>query len=258
MIALSILILFYFGAVIGIRIVTQHGETVQVPDLSGYNETQLARVIDTSEFRYEVIDSVYTQEIPPGTVYDQIPKPGAFVKKNRKIFLIQNAKKAELITVPSVVNMSLRQAKSILQSSGLLVGEIIYMPSEFTNLVLNQVIGEEEVEAGVRLPKWTSIDLHVGKGLGTERVDVPYLRGMYWIDAKAIISALNLSEGSVIEDATIDTEIGNDSALVWKQYPQPMVVTQYGKGVDVWLTMDTVVVYAADTTLRMNNIAIDE
>jgi hypothetical protein len=65
---------------------------------------------------------------------------------------------------------------------------------------------------------------------------------------------LSLNEGAVIEDETITEEVIKDSAIVWKQYPQPTVKAQVGKSIDLWLTMDTAVVYAADSTLRIIEI----
>lgn len=230
---------------------TYHGKTVQVPDLQGYNEKQVVRVIADDEFRYEIIDSVYTNEVLPGTVFDQVPDAGVFVKKGRKIFIVINALGTEMVSIPSLQNVSLRQARVLLQEAGLKVGELIYVPSDFKGLVLDQMMNDAVVYAGTKVPKGTAIDVRVGKGLGNVNVAMPYLRGMYWIDAEKEIGDLSLNIGSVIEDSTmVDLEI-KDSAIVWKQYPQPDVVIRVGKGVDVWLTMDTAVVYAADTTLRV-------
>ncbi len=250
LIAIIIVFLLYMGTVIGLRIFTHHGESIQVPDLKGYNEAQVTRVIKTDELRYDIIDSVYSQEVEPGTVFDQIPAAGAFVKKDRKLFLIMNAKKKEMITVPSMKNVSLRQAKVMIKKSGLTLKKIVYISSEYQDLVLNQLMGDTIVKPGTLVPKWSEIVLQVGRGLGNDMTSVPYLRGMYWINAKKLIPNMHLNEGVVINDETIKQEL-RDSAIIWKQYPQPGVNVLYGKSVDVWLTSDTAVVFKADTTLRM-------
>lgn len=251
MIALAISALLFLATVIGLRIFTHHGQTIQVPDLKGYNEAQVARIISDNELRYEIIDSVYTEEVLPGTVFDQIPTAGSFVKEDRKLFLVLNAKNSERVVMPSLKNVSLRQAKVMITQKGMKVGQIIYVSSEYKDLVINQLMNDTLVAAGTMVPKFSTIDLHVGRGLGSSKTEVPYVRGMYLIDALASIQSINLNEGAIIKDNTITDESPMDSAIVWKQYPQPEVSVNLGKAVDLWLTMDTAVVYAADTTLRL-------
>lgn len=251
LIAVVLLLCLYIAVLVGLRSFTRHGKTVQVPDIKGYNEMQVNRVVKNKELRYVIIDSVYSNEVQPGTVFDQIPAAGSFVKKDRKLYLIMNARNSELVTVPSLDNVSLRQAKALLEQSGLSVKEVLYVTSEYKNLVLSQMHADTIVKAGSRLPKWTGITLKVGQGLSSVSVEVPYLRGMYWKDAKQQIQIRSLNEGAVVEDVSIMEESVLDSAIVWKQYPQPNVTTQAGKTVDLWLTMDTAVVYAADSTLRI-------
>lgn len=249
LIAVAISGFLFLAVVISLRIFTHHGQKLLVPDLVGYNEAQVSRIITESEFRYEIIDSVYTQDVLPGTVFDQIPAAGTFVKQDRKIYLILNAKNSEMVVMPSLKNVSLRQANATLDQVGLKVGKIVYVASEFKDLVLNQIVDDQIVAPGTRLPKWTEVTLQVGRGLGQSTTVIPYLRGMYWVDAKGLIASRSLNEGSVLQDTTINQDLGIDSALVWQQYPQPDVSAQVGKSVDIWLTMDTAVVYAADSTL---------
>jgi len=237
--------------VLGLRIYTRHGKTIQVPDIKGYNNAQVERIISESDLRYEIIDSVYSQEVLPGTVFDQIPKAGAFVKKNRKIFLIMNAVNSELVHVPSLKNVSLRQAQVLIAQNGLKLGNVTYVASEFKDLVLKQMMGDSIIAPGTMVPKGSKVNLLVGRGLSANTTEVPYLRGMYWIDAKATILSIKLNEGAIIKDESISEDAPLDSAFVWKQYPQPFVHANIGKSVDLWLTMDTAVVYAEDTTLRM-------
>lgn len=250
-IAILISLVLFLVTVIGLRLFTHHGKTIQVPDIKGYNEAQVARIISDSELRYEIIDSVYTEEVLPGTVFDQIPSAGAFVKKDRKLFLVFNAIQSERVAMPSLKNVSLRQAKVMIKQSGLKMGEIIYVSSEYKDLVINQMMSDTLIEAGCMVPKFSTIDLQVGRGLGSSKTQVPYLRGHYFVDAVDRIKQVNLNEGVVKKDNTISDDSPLDSAIVWKQYPQPEISAKQGKAVDLWLTMDTAVVYAADSTLRL-------
>lgn len=249
LIAIILFAVLFIGTVVGLHLFTRHGETQQVPDIKGYNEAQVQRITQENDFRYVIIDSVYSQDVDPGTVFDQIPPAGAFVKEDRKLFIILNAKNRELVQVPSMKNVSLRQAKVMITKSGLKLKEIIYVPSEYRDLVINQLMGDTLISAGTSVPKWSEIVLHVGRGLGNSKTSVPYLRGMYWKDAKELIPNMHLNEGVIIDDENLSSR-QKDSAIVWKQYPQPGTNVQYGKSVDVWLSTDTAVVFEADSTLR--------
>lgn len=251
LLAIVITIALFVATVIGLRLFTHHGETVLVPDIKGYNEAQVARVVSNNHLRYEIIDSVYTEEVLPGAVFDQIPAAGASVKEGRKLFLILNAIKSERVVMPSLKNVSLRQAKVMITQNGLKLGQIIYVSSEYKDLVINQLMNDTIVTPGTMVRKFSTVDLYVGRGLGSRQMTVPFLRGMYLVDALSNIEQLNLNKGAMIKDATIDEALPLDSALVWKQYPQPEVDASQGKAVDLWLTMDTAVVFAADTTLRL-------
>ena len=257
-IATVIFIILFVSAVVALRIYTQHGRTVQVPDFYGYSEAQVARLVDKEGFHYVIVDSLNTTDVDPGAVFNQVPSAGTQVKKGRKIFLVVNSKSSEMVVIPHLRNVSLRQARALITQADLKVGEIVFIPSEFKGLVLRQLMGDSIVLPGAKVPKWSEVDLHVGKGLGTVNIAMPYLRGMYWVDARKEISDLSLNEGSLVNDASIIDVTNNDSSIVWKQYPQPGVLTKVGKGIDVWLTMDTAVVYAADTTLKINNSVIDD
>lgn len=248
--ALAIGALLFLATVIALRVFTHHGHTVQVPDIKGYNEAQVARVISDNTLRYEIIDSVYSDEVLPGTVFDQIPPAGSFVKENRKLFIVLNAKKSEKVIMPSLKNFSLRQAKVMITQNGLKVGKIIYISSEYNDLVINQLMNDTLVEAGTVLRKYSTIDLHVGRE-SRDEATVPYLRGMYYVDAVNVIKRINFNEGAINKDKTITESSLLDSAIIWKQYPQPEVNANLGTSIGLWLTMDTAVVYAADTTLRL-------
>ncbi len=254
LIAILISVVLFLCTIIALRIFTRHGKSVQVPDMRAYSEMQMEQVVKENNLRYEIIDSVHSPEVPPGTVFDQIPKAGAFVKENRKLFITMNALHEEQVKLPSLQNVSLRQAKVLLKQAGLKTGKITIVPSEYKDLVLKQLYADTLATPGMNIPKWSAIDLHVGQGLGKEKTAMPDFRGMYFIDAQRSISNSGLSEGSTIKDDTFPEEDENnsngDSAQIWKQYPQPGVEVFFGKSVDLWLTMDTTIIYVTDTILR--------
>lgn len=245
--ALGILALLLIVTFQGLKLYTYHGKYIQVPDLEGLKEDQIMDQLESKSLRYEIIDSVYSKRHEPGVVVEHLPKPGAKVKKNRKLFVIINAKSPEMVLMPNLSDVSIRQAKNILESSGLKTGDIIYVNSPYPNLVLNQYFDHKPIEAGARILKNSIIDLEVGKGLGNEKGNIPDLTGLRITEAKEALSEASLNLGVIIDD--VSSKEYPDSAFVWKQRPLPEDgAVQLGIPVDIWLTLDSALLLP-DSTL---------
>lgn len=230
-----IIAVFFF-----LKIYTLHGEGAPVPDFTGLTEQQLQHLIQSEDLRYTIIDSVYIDNAPKGIVVDQTPRPGEKVKKNRNIFFTINAWGEEQIVVPNLTDYSLRNAQEILESYGLKVGELIYIPSEYTNLVLGQHHDGKPIEPGILLRKGATIDLLVGRGLSNETTAVPNLMGMKLEEAKKVAQSVYLNLGAIVYADTIETAIDSLNAFVWRQNPPTAkgYVLNLGASIDVWLSTD--------------------
>ncbi|MFW6275835.1 MAG: PASTA domain-containing protein, partial [bacterium] len=132
----------------GLKLYTRHGKAFEVPDFTGLTEKQLSHLIEKNKLRYAIIDSVYIEDSPPGVVIEQTPSPGSLVKKNRNIFFTINSWTPEKIKMPDVIDYSIRNARVMLESFGLEIGELSYVPSEYTNLVLGQHYKGKPIEPG--------------------------------------------------------------------------------------------------------------
>jgi eukaryotic-like serine/threonine-protein kinase len=88
------------------------------------------------------------------------------------------------------------------------------------------------------LPKGTSIDLVVGKGLSSELATVPDLFGLPLDDARSVLYGLNLNIGALIYDNTVITSFDSMNARVWKQSPDSLRASsvEQGTSFDLWLT----------------------
>lgn len=223
------------------QVYTLHGQGKPVPDFTGLTETQLQHLIKSSDLRYNIIDSVHLDNVPKGVVVEQVPKPGEKVKKNRRLFFTINAWTKEQVIIPRVMDLSLRDAKVLVESFGLIVGELIYIPSEFTNLVLGQHLNGKPVEPGVMVPRGTKVDLIVGRGLSNETTAVPHLIGMRLAEARRVTQSIYLNIGSTIFDQNVETSTDSLKAFIWKQNPpsERGFTKRLGASIDVWLTNDS-------------------
>ena len=103
----------------GLKLYTRHGKAVLVPDVKAMALPDALRTLDREGFRYDIIDSLFIDEAVPGTIVEQTPAGGSKVKEGRIVYLSINAYSPRMITCPKVVDMSMRQALSLLESRGL-------------------------------------------------------------------------------------------------------------------------------------------
>jgi eukaryotic-like serine/threonine-protein kinase len=220
---------------------TRHGQARPVPDFHGLTLEQTAKLARKSRLRYKVIDSVYTSLVPRGCIAEQNPKPGFKVKKWRNIILTINAYSPEMVAMPNLIDLPIRQAIAMITSSGLEMGELRYRPDLSIDVVIEQLYNGKNITDGDSLQKGSVIDLVLGKGLSNQRTSVPDLIGMSLEPArkKILISSLNL--GTYIYDNTIINGQDSLNSFVYKQNPEYRedASLQLGSAIYLWLTVDS-------------------
>ncbi len=224
-----------------LNIYTRHGQARQVPDFYGLNLDEVAVLAKKSRMHFETIDSVYTSLVPRGTVAEQNPRPGFKVKKWRTIALTINAFRPEMVAMPNLVDLPLRQAIAVIETSGLTMGQLRYKPDLSVNVVLSQLINGKELAAGDSIQKGSEIDLVLGKGLSNQRAMVPDLMGMHLDPARNRILSASLNLGTYIFDNTIKTNEDTLTSFVYKQSPEfrEDATLQLGSSIYLWLTIDS-------------------
>ncbi len=211
---------------------THHGRIIEVPDLIGMNEAEVRKAIRAAGLKYVVNDSVFDDNLPKGSMSAQDPVPGAGVKKGRTIYLTMVALMPEMVPMPDLTDLSLRQAIAMLNTYGLRLGQIEYRPDIARNAVLQQKFNRAGIEAGSLVAKGTAIDLVLGEGLGENIVLVPLLLGKTRTEAIELLNALSLNIGN---EFFLDGEGASDK--VFQQQPDPLKrrhFLQAGSAVDLY------------------------
>ena len=242
---LGLAVVIFVGLVmvllIWLNFYTRHGQARPIPDFYGLTMEQTARLAKKSRLKYQVIDSVYTSLVPRGCVAEQNPRPGFKVKKWRNVVLTINAYNPEMVAMPNLVDLPIRQAIALIASSGLEMGELRYRPDLSIDVVIEQHYNGKNITEGDSLQKGSVIDLVLGKGLSNQRTSVPDLTGMALEPArrKILISSLNL--GTYIYDNTIINGKDSLNAFVYKQNPEYKEESslQMGSAIYLWLTVDS-------------------
>jgi len=220
---------------------TRHGQQRPVPEFVGLSMDQTEKLARKSKVRFQIIDSVYTSEVPRGCIAEQNPKPGFKVKKWRNVMLTINAFNPEIVAMPNLVNLPKRQAIALIESAGLELGTPRYIPDISIDVVIKQLYNGREIAGGDSLQKGSVIDLVLGKGLSNQRTSVPDLTGMNFESAKDRILGASLTLVTSIYDLTVISGKDSSNAFVYRQNPEfaPDATLQLGSSVYLWLTVDS-------------------
>lgn len=180
---------------------TQFNEGLTVPDVTKMDLEKAREVLRASGLRDSVIDKRYNAAFPANYVIDQTPSPSLIVKPNRKIYLTVNTSTTPKVIMPSVLDLSLRNAELQLQNYGLRLGTVSYVSSPFKNTVIKQ-----SVEPGTPVERGTVISLVISDGLGIKKVLVPDLNGLRLYEAQAKLRTLGLRIGEIKFQPIVDGE----------------------------------------------------
>jgi beta-lactam-binding protein with PASTA domain len=229
----TVLIVFFFY--IYLPSTTNHGETITVPELVGMSYDDLEEYVVQRNLRFEIMeDSGYSEQYDPLAILTQNPKAGAKVKENRKIYLSLNAQVPPQVKMPNLINTDIQNARDILESHGLKMGEVEMVPDIATNAVLAQKFEGEDIEAGQTIPKGSFVDLVIADGEGKQRFATPDFIGKTVEEVKFQIQASRLRL-DVINYIKVDSVRQN---AVYKQLPPVGKMIQSGSLIEIWINGD--------------------
>ncbi|NQY68230.1 MAG: PASTA domain-containing protein [Flavobacteriales bacterium] len=219
---------------------TLHGETITVPDLRGFQLSEVDSVISGKGLRYKVIDSVYSSEVPRGAVVKQDPKELGQVKQNRNVYITINSRLPQRVKVPDLIDLSLRQAISIAESFGLEIDSVYVVPDECKRCVLAQLYAGKSIKPGALIEKGKKIDLKIGGGESRDKVGIPDLTDLNLRDAKRILDPLNVSLIAVYDGKTVENRIDSLRAIIYKQDPVYEIGAEMNRGssIDLYLKVE--------------------
>lgn len=237
--AVLLTILLIWFTMVMLSFYTNKGENFPTPNFKGMTVSQIEALANEHGLRFIIEDTIYRKEIQPGTVVIQKPSAGHKIKPNRIIYITLASLRPEQVTVPRLTDVSMRQARVLLESRGFALGNIEYLPSEFNDLVLDQKHDGQTIIPGTRLNNGSTIDLVVGKNMTGGETTVPDLNSLTLPDARNILKSRSLGIGSVIYDPSVRSTDDTLNSLIWKQIPLPdsTIHVMPGLSVDVWLRL---------------------
>jgi len=198
---------------------THKGESLSVPDFSGMTLSEARQVARKMNLRFEVEDSIYRANKRVGTILMQNPGAGHKIKSGRLIYLTLVSSIPGQEEVPKLTDISLRQAKVLLESKGFTLGNIEFKPSEFNDLVLEQKSSGVAVQPGSHLNIGAAIDLVVGQNTGANETIIPDFTGLPMAEVLIICNLKQLQTGSVVFDSSVTNRSDSMAARVISQSP---------------------------------------
>ncbi|HMV09615.1 MAG TPA: PASTA domain-containing protein [Cyclobacteriaceae bacterium] len=224
--SLFIIMILYFY--VYLPQVTNHGETITVPNVVGMNYSELEDFLGNLDLRYEVGDSTYSGNYPPLTVLKQYPPAGAKVKENRMIDITLNQLMPPNVPVPNLIDGSLIDADAVLRTNELKRGHVELVRGPF-QIVTGMKYKGHPIQPGERVPKGSVIDLVVMDG-GVKDFTTPNLLGKEWDEAEFQV---------IGSDLNIDIKIVGDTtgvvSVVLKQKPEAGEKILIGDIVTIWI-----------------------
>jgi len=170
--AFAIVVVVLFFSTIGFWLskYTRHGEYIVLSNFSKVKISSAEDLLKSEGLNYIIIDSVYEENTPPGLVINQNPYPGAHVKSGRNIYLYITSTLPPLVEMPALLDKSLREAKNLLDNTGLKIGQVHMVIAPLPGFVLKQTYEGRAIDAGTKIPKGSVIDMEVGGGTTSDSI----------------------------------------------------------------------------------------
>lgn len=162
-----------------------------VPNVVGKDVNEARLILEQTGLVVQEPKEQFSAKVEKGIVMSQLPAPNSDVKEGRNVYLTIS-KGYETVRMPSITNMSLRDARLMLMRSGMNVGEVAYENND--TIPANRILFQS-VQAGKEVPYGSNSDVVISQGPGGLRV--PDVVGFTFEEAQARITGLGLRVGEV-------------------------------------------------------------
>jgi beta-lactam-binding protein with PASTA domain len=164
LLAVGIIVILLLGVLFWLDEYTNHGEAIEVPDIKGLSVETAASLLQAKDLNCLVIDSLFVKNALAGSIIETVPPIGTIVKKGRAIYLTINSFSAQLLTVPDVIDLSQRQALSLLRSVGFESIQEKMVSSPFRGLVVGLEAFGRPLSAGDKVSINSNLVLLISSG----------------------------------------------------------------------------------------------
>ena len=186
--------------------------TVEIPDLEGLTLEEARRIVrDLNEgvqSRYnvsvDVVEREYSDEVERDRIISQQTRPGTEVERPYVILVVVSLGEEEIeVEMPDVIGETEEEAVRRIEALNLVVRNITTSYDE--NMEQGRVLSTTP-NPGSRLAEGTAITIVISRG--SDRVEVPDLRGMTQASARDTLTSNHLLVGTVTDEFSDDVPAG--------------------------------------------------
>lgn len=185
---------------------------ISVPDVVGKSKDEAKKIIESAELIF-VEAGQKESDKEEGTVLEMFPEAGSKVKEKAEIRVIVSGG-GEKLKVPNLQGMTVKDAKNMLATYGLQLGNV---SEEFSSKTKGTII-KQSPESDSEVKKSDKIDVVVSKGQEIKTSNVPDLSGKTLNDAKTLLDSLKFQMKQV-ETVTSEGDKKDLNGKIYKQDP---------------------------------------
>jgi serine/threonine-protein kinase len=203
----------------------QKGKTTRVPETVGMPLEEARKKLQDAGLEAKEAEYKTDKRYKIGTVTLQNPPAESEVKYNRNIYLTISGGE-ELISVPNLKGISVREAAFNLERNGLKLGVISYESSEeiFANTIIRQ-----DIAPNTMVKSGKHIDVTVSQGRTTDSHAVPDVSLKTLTETEKIL----IENGFQIGKITYQTNLDMLPNTVLEQYPRAGDLVKLGQSIDL-------------------------
>lgn len=236
---------FWFGQRI-YSIFWELPKEVEVPNLIGEDATVADNKLKAKGLSLRIIDSQYQEKYPSNTIIKQEPPGGIMVRRGREIMAVVSLG-PELMEVPNLEGLSIRDSKVLLGNNKLKVGKVSRVTKSFAEP--GEVV-DQNPAPGEKVKVGTRVNLEVNEG-EEPMVKVPNLVGEKITEVGDKLQPVLLHLGTVVwvwhdyvPKGEIIRQIPNPGSMAQPRTSVDVKVSAGQKGFELNLKQKRLVIFA--------------
>ena len=219
LLGLAVLAVFVIAALIARSVLDgSGGEDISVPDVGGLTVADARTTLQAEDLELGTETPKASDTVPEGNIIDQSPESGTMVKDGAAVSVTVSTGADEAV-VPSLVGLSLDEARQALNQAGLELGETDPVASDETRNTVTRVSPKE----GETVPAGSKVDLRYASGNNK----VPDVEGQDEATAR------NMIEQAGFTVATREEESAEAPGSVIRQTPAAKETLRLGSTVTI-------------------------
>ena len=202
------------------------GNKIAIPSLVGMSQAQAAKTVSELGLKVDVIQEVFSEDVPKGKVLTSDPAGGGRVDVAGTVHLIISKGK-DRIEVPDLAGLTIEAAAALLKSKNLKIGRVSEVFSDALEVGL---LIDGNPSSGSPVRKDSTVDLIVSKG--QEQVELSNFQGKTSDQAQSELTAAGLIVSSKYEYSdsipigTVISQTPSDVSTVGKGEKIELVISK--------------------------------